>query len=147
MQADAIDVVARDCEVVNRPAPPAPPPTPAPPPPSGPPVVELSVCPSSAATIVADQYTCGSNSAGGSISGASTIYCSAKITNGVGKTASVAFVFGGSEFFEPPGHIIDATTWIEWAFTSYAPATFPPGSWGCRAKLDGVVVAELSFTT
>jgi len=90
---------------------------------------------------------CRSSSAGGTLT-ATRIYCSAHFTNPVGSTTSIAFVYGGSEFFEPAGHVTDgsADSWIEWAYYEY-PDGFPAGSWGCRAKVDGKVVGEIAFST
>ena len=148
-----------DCEVVrgiaapSPPKPPAPapppPPPPAPKPPPGPAtLISFAVCPASGTTTERGQFVCTSSSAGGTITGAKRIYCTASFTNPVGSPVSIAFLYDGKEFFEPPSNTTDGTaeTYLAWAWYEY-PDGFPAGSWGCRAKVDGKVVGELAFTT
>ena len=85
--------------------------------------------------------TCTTSAAGGTIARATRIYCTLRAVNNNGATIAIAFLYDGKELYE-------ATTrdgGAYYAFYTY-PETFPPGSWGCRAKIDGVVVAQLSFT-
>jgi hypothetical protein len=131
-----------DCEVVRGT-------TPSTPQPTGPAtLIALSVCPAAAATALeGGQYACRSSSAGGTVT-ATKIYCSARFTNPVGSTVSIAFVREGNEVFASAGHATDGkgATWIESASYEY-PDGFPAGSWGCRAKVDGKVVGEIAFST
>ena len=69
-------------------------------------------------------------------------YCTLRAINSNGAAIAIAFVFDGKEFYEQTTR--DGGAFF--AFYTY-PETFPPGSWGCRAKLDGVVVSQVSFTT
>jgi len=100
------------------------------------------VCPESAVSQDGSVPQCTTDFAGQNIVRATRIYCTIKSVNNGGATLAIAFVFDSKEFFQQ-------TTGDGGAFfANYTyPETFPPGSWGCRAKINGTVVRELTFTT
>ncbi len=134
--------MSRDCEKVVRPKPPPADDDPPSDPPAGPSISDLRVCPASQIANDGSIPSCTTSSAGQTIARATRIYCTLRAINSSGAAIAIAFVFDGKEFYEQTTR--DGGAFF--AFYTY-PETFPPGSWGCRAKLDGVVVSQVSFTT
>jgi RTX calcium-binding nonapeptide repeat (4 copies) len=140
-QADARDAVARDCEVVKgREGDGAEPPDTEPSPPTS--VVELAVCPEADARPSGGAYFCTTDRAGTTIA-AGRIFCTARIFNGAGKQASIAFARDGAEVLQGESIPIPRDN----TFTVYAFVDSPQsGSWGCRAKVNGATLRELAFS-
>jgi len=135
VQAEARDKVARDCENVKRPG------GPKPPPPTT--VVEFRACGNADARPEGGAFWCGTNRANTTFARPARLYCTARIVNGFGKHAVIAFVRGGAEVTQTDEIPITR----EDVFTVYGFVDNPPaGSWGCRTSVHGAMLSEINFT-
>lgn len=87
-------------------------------------------------------FFCTTDRAGSTIAAGSRVYCTVRISNGIGKQAVIAFVRGGVEVAQTDSILITRSTHTLYAFVNAA----QPGSWSCRVKVNGDTLREISFT-